>query len=69
MDELKAFLSKLIADILKGSAVEEAGNTLPESAVESTLALYKDFWILPFSEQFGFLTCHAIFCRRVPNKS
>jgi hypothetical protein len=48
MDKLKAFLSKPIADILKGSAVEEAGNTFPESAVESTLALYKVFGIILF---------------------
>jgi hypothetical protein len=46
MDKLKDFLSKPIADILKGSAVsagEEAGNTVPESAVVSALALFKVF--------------------------
>ena len=43
MDKLNSFLSKPIADILKGSAGEGAGNTVPEPAVVSALALYKVF--------------------------
>jgi len=41
MHKLNSFLSKPIADILKGSAGEDAGNTVPESAVVSAIALYK----------------------------
>jgi hypothetical protein len=43
MEKLKHFLSKPIADILKGSAGDDSGNTFPKSAVASALLLYEVF--------------------------
>ena len=41
MEKLNDFLSKPIADILKGSGEDDSGNTFPKSAVASALLLYQ----------------------------